>query len=77
MVKPDAKHDYYADLELPITADADDVKKQFRQLGEQRRNNCIENADQSQLSSIILIEILAERSRWLRNFRQFKQHMRS
>lgn len=34
MVKPDAKHDYYADLELPATADAEDVKKQFRQLGE-------------------------------------------
>lgn len=35
MVKPDAKHDYYADLELPATADAEDVKRQFRQLAKQ------------------------------------------
>jgi DnaJ-class molecular chaperone len=47
MVKPDAKHDYYADLELPATADAEDVKKQFRQLGEQHYcRNCDYGADQ-------------------------------
>jgi DnaJ-class molecular chaperone len=34
MVKPDAKHDYYADLDLSQTADAEEIKKQFRQLGE-------------------------------------------
>ncbi|KAJ9155032.1 DnaJ domain-containing protein [Pleurostoma richardsiae] len=32
MVKPDFSRDYYADLELPTTADADAVKKQFRKL---------------------------------------------
>jgi DnaJ-class molecular chaperone len=47
MVKPDAKHDYYADLELPATADAEDVKKQFRQLGEDpHHRNCAYSADQ-------------------------------
>jgi curved DNA-binding protein CbpA len=33
MVKADFKKDYYADLELPSTADHDEVKKQFRLLG--------------------------------------------
>lgn len=33
MVKVDAKRDYYADLELPPTADAEEIKKQFRALG--------------------------------------------
>ncbi len=34
MVKADTKRDYYADLDLPPTADAEDIKKQFRALGE-------------------------------------------
>jgi hypothetical protein len=33
MVKADLSRDYYADLELPPTADVNDVKKQFRKLG--------------------------------------------
>ena len=33
MVKADVKRDYYADLELPPTADAEEIKKQFRALG--------------------------------------------
>jgi hypothetical protein len=33
MVKADVKRDYYADLELPSTADTEEVKKQFRLLG--------------------------------------------
>ena len=28
-----AQRDYYADLELPATADISDIKKQFRKLG--------------------------------------------
>ena len=34
MVKADVKIDYYADLELPSTADAEEIKRQFRTLGE-------------------------------------------
>ena len=34
MVKLDSKRDYYADLELPPTADAEEIKRQFRALGE-------------------------------------------
>jgi hypothetical protein len=34
MVKADVKYDYYADLELPPTADAEEIKKQFRTLGQ-------------------------------------------
>ena len=33
MVKADVKQDYYADLDLPLTADAEEIKKQFRILG--------------------------------------------
>ena len=33
MVKADVKRDYYADLELPSTADGEEVKRQFRLLG--------------------------------------------
>jgi len=33
MVKADLSRDYYADLELPPTADVNDIKKQFRKLG--------------------------------------------
>ncbi len=36
MVKLDFDRDYYADLELPATADAVEVKKQFKKLGELR-----------------------------------------
>ncbi|KIX03398.1 uncharacterized protein Z518_06950 [Rhinocladiella mackenziei CBS 650.93] len=35
MVKADVKRDYYADLDLPPTADAEEIKKQFRQLAKQ------------------------------------------
>ena len=34
MVKADARRDYYADLELPPAATADDIRKQFKKLGE-------------------------------------------
>ena len=33
MVKADLSRDYYGDLELPTTADAEAIKKQFRKLG--------------------------------------------
>lgn len=35
MVKADVRKDYYADLGLQASADPDDIKKQFRKLGEQ------------------------------------------
>lgn len=34
MVKTDFDHDYYADLELPSDAGIEEIKKQFRKLGE-------------------------------------------
>ena len=34
MVKADVHRDYYADLELPPAASADEIKKQFKKLGE-------------------------------------------
>lgn len=33
MVKADVRRDYYADLGLTPSADAEDIKKQFRKLG--------------------------------------------
>ncbi|EXJ82791.1 hypothetical protein A1O3_06606 [Capronia epimyces CBS 606.96] len=35
MVKADVKRDYYADLDLPPTADGEEIKKQFRLLAKQ------------------------------------------
>ncbi|KAK5447854.1 hypothetical protein LTS15_009353 [Exophiala xenobiotica] len=35
MVKADVKRDYYADLDLPSTADGEEIKKQFRYLAKQ------------------------------------------
>ncbi len=37
MVKADVKRDYYADLDLPSTADTEEIKRQFRLLGTKRR----------------------------------------
>ena len=37
--------DYYADLELPATADVNDVKKQFRKLGEYLQSCLLDFAD--------------------------------
>jgi hypothetical protein len=34
MVKADVRRDYYADLGLQTNAEAEDIKKQFRRLGE-------------------------------------------
>ena len=36
MVKADVRRDYYADLGLQPNAEAEDIKKQFRKLGECR-----------------------------------------
>jgi len=33
MAKLDLTRDYYADLELPVGADINEVKKQYRKLG--------------------------------------------
>lgn len=35
MVKADVRKDYYADLGLQASAEPEDIKKQFRKLGEQ------------------------------------------
>jgi hypothetical protein len=37
MVKADVRRDYYADLGLTPSADAEDIKKQFRKLGKAMR----------------------------------------
>ena len=38
MVKADVRRDYYADLGLAPNAESEDIKKQFRKLGEQARH---------------------------------------
>lgn len=38
MVKTDSRRDYYGDLELSPTADANDVKRQYRQLGKRKKS---------------------------------------
>lgn len=76
MVKPDAKHDYYADLELPPTADAEDVKRQFRQLGQLNLFNFVYSADELQPSSIIPIGTLVKRVKSLLSSRQSRRPMK-
>jgi hypothetical protein len=44
MVKLDYDRDYYADLELPATADAVEVKKQFKKLGRFRPRSEVDGA---------------------------------
>jgi curved DNA-binding protein CbpA len=38
MVKADVRRDYYADLGLQPSAEAEDIKKQFRRLGERSKD---------------------------------------
>ena len=62
MVKADPKRDYYKDLELPQSADTEEIKKQFRLLGTFQSLDCQIHADPEQPSSIIPIETEAMRS---------------
>ena len=40
MVTVDSKRDYYADLDLPNTADPEIIKKRFRELGMKTGISC-------------------------------------
>lgn len=40
MVKADVKRNYYADLELPTDASLEEIKKQYRKLGEHGSISC-------------------------------------
>jgi hypothetical protein len=78
MVKADPKKDYYADLELPSTADHDEVKKQFRLLGTWPASisqACDTHPLQPKFT--ILIEIAAMSSKLPKSSRLSKQLMRS
>lgn len=53
--------DYYADLELPPTADVTEIRKQYRKLGIYTQSSFIyTSANLNQLSSIIPIATLDE-----------------
>lgn len=41
MVKSDVRKDYYADLGLQPSAEAEEIKKQFRKLGELGRSDMV------------------------------------
>lgn len=69
-MKADLSRDYYADLELPPTADIADIKKQFRKLGKPLPLPLIPHSPCSsplicdhQLSSTIRIEILERKQK--------------
>jgi hypothetical protein len=77
MVKSDVKIDYYADLELPPTADAEEIKKQFRTLGEYILQRLAwTRADARQPSYTILIAIPEENWRSQPSSKLFRLHMK-
>jgi hypothetical protein len=43
MPKWDKTRNYYADLELPLSASSDDIKKQFKKLGTTPVDQCYEH----------------------------------
>jgi curved DNA-binding protein CbpA len=45
MVKSDVRNDYYADLGLSPSAEAEDVKRQFRKLGELNGNQRLKDRE--------------------------------
>lgn len=77
MVRADLKRDYYADLELPVNATDDEVRKQFRLLGMEYWMLMKEGADPVQRNCTTQIETRATRWSLFRNFKLYKQRMRS
>lgn len=80
MVKADVKRDYYADLDLPSTADPEEIKKQFRLLGKRtvKHGMRAERMDsQTQRSSFIPIATRAMKSTSSQSFKPSKPHMKS
>jgi len=51
MVKADYKRDYYADLDLPNTADPEVIKKRFRELGMKRHAHSCQQSRKLTISS--------------------------
>jgi DnaJ-domain-containing protein 1 len=43
MVKSDVRADYYADLGLSPSAEAEDIKRQFRKLGERQSDRILKD----------------------------------
>lgn len=92
MVKVDARKDYYADLGVSPNAGTDEIKKQFKRLGERRAVRIIlvlRNMGNSKLrmeadlflhaqklSNIILTETPGEKSSSFPSSRPFKLLMR-
>ena len=58
MVKADSSHDYYADLECKPSADAADIRKQFRNLGK----DLIIFAQRPQLTNVIAMKYHPDRN---------------
>lgn len=80
MVKADYKRDYYADLELPSTADPEAIKKKFRELGMHNMMNVPSErvaANGGQQNNTIPIATPAEKSMWSPNSKRFKPLMKS
>jgi hypothetical protein len=80
-MKADMSRDYYADLELPPTADINEVKKQFRKLGiyiQGQHSSQVPIANvYAQLSNTTQTETLDARARSTPNSRLSNRHTRS
>lgn len=52
MVKADVRRNYYADLGVSPNAEQDEIKKQFRKLGERRRIIYVFSTTTTKLSNL-------------------------
>lgn len=81
MVKADIKRNYYADLDLPTDATLDDIKRQYRKLGDYAPKPYYSSGNSltpyAQLSYIIQIAILAKKLSASLASKLYKPPMRS
>jgi hypothetical protein len=77
MVKADAKRNYYADLELSANAGEEEIKKQFRLLGDETTRHTGTQTDIKQPNYTIPIAIEGTKSSSSTNSKPFSKPMRS